>query len=223
MRIAGLISGGKDSSYAHWLVSKNGHKIAKLVAIIPKREDSWMFHYTNPKIMDLYSEAAGIPIVKKHTTGEKEKELEDLKKVLEKLSIDGVVSGAVASNYQKNRIEKICEELEITSLTPLWKKDPYKLLKNMIGEGFKIIITSISAKGLEKEWLGREITKKSLEELKTLNQKHGIHITGEGGEYETLVLDTPFFEKKINLTKTEKTWNGLRGKMRIKQAELVKK
>lgn len=223
MRLAALCSGGKDSSYAHWLASKNGHSIEKLVSMIPKREDSWMFHRPNPKIIDLYSNASGIPVIKKHTVGNKEEELEDLEKILENLTIDGIVNGAVASNYQKKRIEKICKELEISSLTPLWEKEPYKLLESMMKENFEIIITSISAKGLEKEWLGRKIDKKCLEELKELNQKFGIHITGEGGEYETLVLDTPFFEKKINPIETETKWDGMRGKMKIKKAELVEK
>ncbi len=223
MRLAALCSSGKDSTYAQWLASKNNHKIKFLVSLIPEREDSWMFHRPNPEIINLYSKTSGIPLKKKRTTGDKKKEIKDFKNVLRNLKIDGVVNGAVASNYQKKRIEKVCEELKIESLTPLWKKDPEKLLKNMLKEGLEIIITSISAKGLEKEWLGRKIEKESIEELKDLNQEYGIHITGEGGEYETLVLDAPFFKKRIIPVKTKKIWDGIRGKLKIRKAKLKEK
>lgn len=223
MELAALCSGGKDSTYALWLASEEGHEIKKLVAMFPQKENSWMFHKPNREIIKLFSKTSQIPLVEGETLGEKEKELDDLKMILRDLSVKGIVNGAVASTYQKNRIEKICKELDYVSLTPLWEKEPSILLENMIKEGFEIIITSVSAEGLTEEWLGRRIDQNCINDLKKLHREIGIHITGEGGEYETLVLDAPFFKRRIVPQDFEMIWKGDRGSLKIKKAKLVKK
>ncbi len=106
--------------------------MAYLAVMIPRREDSWMFHYPNINLMDLYSEAVGISIVKHETSGVKDEEVEDLKHLIESLDVKGIVSGAIASNYQKNKIDDICRQLELASITPLWHKDPLEILEEMI-------------------------------------------------------------------------------------------
>ncbi len=220
MKIAALGSGGKDGSYALWKALEKGHEVVKIVTMFPEQEDSWMFHKPNLDILDLYSKTAKIPLVKKHTQGMKEKELKDLKEALRELPIDGVVTGALASNYQRKRIQKICNDLSLESITPLWNMDPFKLLENLLKENFKIIITSVSAKGLDEDWLGREINRSAIKDIKELEKKFGIHPTGEGGEYETLTLYAPFFEKRIEPTKTKKKWTGDRGHLDIIEAKL---
>lgn len=223
MKLASLYSGGKDSSYALWLAMKEGHEIVKMVSIIPKCRDSWMFHKPKKEIMELTSKSAEIPLITKETEGVKEDELADLKHALENLSIDGIVSGALTSSYQKSRLEKICKELGLKLISPLWNKNPVWLIENIISENFEVIITSVSAGGLGEEWLGDRINERTLKKLKTLNKKFGIHISGEGGEYETLVTDAPFFKKKIDLKEIEKIWKGDRGFLEIKKAQLVEK
>lgn len=223
MRLGALCSGGKDSSYALWLASQGNNQIENIIAMYPKKEDSWMFHKPNPKILNLFAEASGLTLIEGKTKGEKEKELEDLKDLLEGLSIDGVVSGAVASEYQKNRVEKICKELGLSLLTPLWDRNTIKLLQDMVESKFEIAITSVSAKGFTEEWLGRKIDGKCIEELKNLQDKFGVNPVGEGGEYETLVLDAPFFERKIVIKETSSNWRNDRGSLKILEAELGRK
>lgn len=223
MRLGALCSGGKDSSYALWLASQGNNQIENIIVMYPKKEDSWMFHKPNPKILNLFAEASGLTLIEGKTKGEKEKELEDLKDLLKGLSIDGVVSGAVASEYQKNRVEKICEELGLSLLTPLWGRNPIKLLQEMVESKFEIVITSVSAKGFTEKWLGRKIDEKCIEELKNLQDKFGVNPVGEGGEYETLVLDAPFFERKIVIKGTSSNWRNDRGSLKILEAELGRK
>ena len=120
MRVAVLVTGGKDSALALYRVLKQGHHVKHLVTMLPKREDSWMFHSLNIHLVDLFAEAAEIPLVKAETAGIKEKELKDLKNLLATLDIDGVVSGAISSRYQKKRIDKICQALDLKSIAPFW-------------------------------------------------------------------------------------------------------
>jgi predicted ATP pyrophosphatase (TIGR00289 family) len=221
MRIASLCSGGKDSAYALWLAMLQGHEVKHLIAMIPMRGDSWMFHRPNVHLIDLFAECVGIPAIKAETTGEKEHELEDLKKVLQTLDVQAVVSGTISSIYQKDRIDRICRELRLSHIAPIWSRDPMEVLGEMVNSCFEAIITSVSAEGLDESWLGRKIDRKCLEDLHKVSMKFGVNPAGEGGEYESLVLDAPFFRKRIEILKAEPVWKGDRGYLLIKRARSV--
>ena len=223
MRVAALCSGGKDSAFALWLVMNQGHEIDSLVAMIPKREDSWMFHSANIHLIDFFAECSGIPLVKVETSGEREKELKDLEHALQKLDVEGVISGAIASKYQKSRIDGICNKFGLIHLAPLWDRDPLDLLNEMVGTRFKAVITSVAAEGFDEKWLGKKIDEKCVKDLVKLHEKFRINVCGEGGEYESLVLDAPFFEKRIELVETQRMWKGTSGYLLVKRAEVVEK
>jgi len=223
MRLAALCSGGKDSTYALWLSIKQGHEVAYIVAMIPAREDSWMFHQSNIHLIDLFAECVGLPLVKAETSGEKEREIDDLKRTLKMLDVQGVVSGGIASNYQKNRIDEICRELGLDHLAPLWGMEQEKLLQDMIDAEFEIVITSVSAQGFNERWLGRKLDERTLQDLIGLNQRYKVNVSGEGGEYESLVLDAPFFRKRIAVLEATRIWKGDSGHMLIKKAEIKDK
>jgi len=191
--------------------------------MLPQREDSWMFHFPNIHLTDLFAEAVGIPLVKAVTAGIKEMELEDLKNLLATLDIEGVVSGAISSRYQKMRIEKICRELNLRSVNPLWQEDPIRLMNEIVNLNFEVIIVGVYAYGFDKSWLKRKINQTTLIDLIELNKKYQVSLVGEGGEYETLVLDTPFFKKRIRLLHVEKIWENDSGHLLVKKAELVDK
>jgi len=199
MKLACLFSGGKDSTYALYLMLKQGSDVRYLVSVFPESSESYMFHYPMIERTIDQAESIGIKQVIVRTKGEKEKELEDLKNALSKLDIDGFFSGAIASNYQKGRLDGIAKELGIVSLAPLWHRNQESLLKEQIDAGFEIIITHVAAEGLDRSWVGRKIDHKAFEELKKIRDKHKINISGEGGEFETLVLNCPLFSHPLKV------------------------
>lgn len=202
---------------------KKGYDVKCLVTMLPKREDSWMFHYPNIHMTDLFAEAVGIPLVKAETSGVKDIELEDLKRVLAKLDVDAVVSGGISSQYQKKSIDKICQELGFMHIAPLWQEDSLKLLEEIISLKMETIIVGVYAHGFDQTWLGRRIDESVVKDLKELNRKYMVSLVGEGGEYETLVLDASFFKKRIELVETEKFWKGESGYLLVKKAILKDK
>lgn len=227
MKLASLVSGGKDSLYATYLSMKEGHEIKYLITISPRRQDSWMFHHPCIKLTKLQAKALGIKQIFRETEGEKEKELEDLKKVLMSVKdeIDGVVSGAIASTYQKEKIEKICQELKLKSLNPLWRRDPEELWQEEIQSGFEIIVTSVATFGLDKNWLGKQIDIPTLTKLKQVSKKYRFHLSGEGGDFETLVISCPLFKKKIRILDFNPVWdnNTNSGYLEVVEAKLIPK
>ena len=181
-----------------------------------------MFHIPNVELTDLVSESVGIPLIRVITKGEKEKEVLDLKRALEKLDIDGVVSGALASEYQRTRIDHICEELGIKSFAPLWHKNQELILRDT-SKFFDFRIVSVAAYGLDKEWLGKRITDENIEKLLRIMEKYQINKAFEGGEAETFVFDAPFFNKKIEVLDYEILWDGVSGFYVVKDAKLIDK
>ena len=187
-----------------------------------------MFHTPNINLTKFQSKVLGIPLISLSSLGIKEKELNDLRKAItiakKKYKIEAVVSGAIASNYQKERIEKICQSLKLKSITPLWNINPEKYLLELISNNFDIIFTSVSADGFDKSWLGRKLNQETLEDLKKLHIKNNLNISLDGGEAETLVLDCPIYKKKLIIEKSEKIMESeCTGKLIIKKIRLKKK
>jgi ABC transporter with metal-binding/Fe-S-binding domain ATP-binding protein len=223
MQLIALFSGGKDSLFAIKKAIEQGHEIKYLATVQSKNPDSYMYHTPNIGLTLMQSRCLNIQLVSKQSLGEKEKEVKDLEVLLNNLDADGVVCGAIASKYQKERVEKVCENLRLKILTPLWGLDQENLIREIVKSGFEVIITAVAAEGFDESWLGRKIDEKCIEDLINLNRKHGISVLGEGGEYESLVLDCPLFSRKIEITKSEKTWKDNAGLMEVKDAKLVNK
>lgn len=226
MKAAVLFSGGKDSTMAAYRALKEGHEVNYLISVFSDNPASYMFHVANIHITELSAEAMGIPLIKKVTKGIKEEELVDLTQILSDLrdmGVEAIYSGALFSVYQKSRIDAICEDLGLKSCAPLWHRDPVEYMEEIIDLGFEVIITSVAAEGLDESWLGKKIDGNALDEIIELNKKYKIHIGFEGGEAETLVLDGPIFNKRINVIESEKIWEKDSGYFLIKDAELEEK
>ncbi len=223
MRLAALFTGGKDSTYATRLALEGGVEVVALVTMIPRREDSWMFHSANIHLAGFVAKAIGIEHLPIQTSGEKGLELEDLRAALLGLDIDGIVSGAIASRYQKDRIDRLCCELGLHHVIPLWGRDRGELMEEMLSRGMSIMVSAVAALGLDERWLGRVLDEPALRELKTLQARFGVDPCGEGGEMETLVLDAPWFLSRIEIVRASRRWDGLSGCMVVEEARLIGK
>ncbi|MBW3004963.1 diphthine--ammonia ligase [Candidatus Woesearchaeota archaeon] len=226
MKLGALFSGGKDSTYAIYKAMRE-HEVVCLIALKSLNPESYMFHVPAFEHIEKQAEALGIPLILVETKGVKEEELTDLQKAIEeakeKYQIEGIVTGAVASTYQASRIQKICDDLSLKAINPLWNINQMQLLKDLINDGFEIIITGIAAYPLDESWLGRKLDESTLKEMEKLEKEYKINVAGEGGEFETLVVDSPIHKKKIELVETEKEYSDHHGVLKIKKIELNRK
>ncbi len=220
MRVAALFSGGKDSAYALYLLQQQGWEISSLLTVIPKASDSYMFHYPNVRWTKLQAEALGIPIKYRDSEGLKEKELEDVEALMKAEDADGFVCGAIASDYQRSRLDEICHRLGKPLFAPLWRKDQVLLLEDMVSAGMKFMVAGVYAEGFDEGWLGKVITRDSIRELERLRDRYRISPSGEGGEIETFVLDSPNFSKSILIEEAEARWERHTGNYIIHKASL---
>ena len=233
-----LFSGGKDSSWALYRALERGLPVGRLVTVHP-REDSYMYHVPATDLAGLAAESAGIPLVEVDPEAfgtdparatdsgvQGDAEVEPLEAALHELAADlegglaGVVAGAVESEYQTDRIEAMCDRLDVDLFAPLWRREPRALAEEMLAAGFEIRIVRVAAAGLDESWLGRTFDADALAELESLNERYGVHVLGEGGEFETLVVDGPHMERPIEI-EGEPEWDGTRGRLRITDARLA--
>lgn len=197
MVVGALFSGGKDSCLA--IHKYNLENIDCLLSIYPENPDSWMFHKPDLKLLKKQAEMLGKKLIIVRSKGEEKKELEDLKKLVEKSKIDKLIIGGIKSNYQGERIKKIARELKIEVISPLWGYSAEKLWQELLGNNFKIIITKISCEGIAKEWLGKIIDREDYEKLKRLSEKYKFGLDFEGGEAESAVLFMPGMKREIKV------------------------
>ena len=249
VRVAVLSSGGKDSTYASWWAIMQGWDVRALVTVHVTSEDSMMFQLQNTSLAGLQAHSIGtswLPVLSK---GVEEIEIEELENAIrgksdvslaferiqqdtkiidfppdltlqsESLNVDALVVGALRSDYQKTRIERMCEKLDLISYCPLWHHNPDSHMKSLIEHGFDVRLVSVSTDGLGEEWLGKQINPQSLEELSVISREFRFNLDGEGGEFETIVLDAPHMAKRIEVS-GHSDWKGNRGTWVLDSAKL---
>tara|TARA_Y100001970_G_scaffold46163_2_gene58045 strand:+ start:17732 stop:18478 length:747 start_codon:yes stop_codon:yes gene_type:complete len=248
MKVAILASGGKDSTYAAWWAGLQGWEVVSLVTVLVRGEDSMMFQLQNSWIAGLQAYSIGTSWKPVFSDGEEEKEIVDLEMALcgngnvtlsienvwpkgvdipkdleihkGPLEVDGLVVGALRSDYQKTRIERMCERLGIRSFCPLWHKDQFEHMESLVEHGFEVVFTSVSTEGMDERWIGSKLDEDALNELKEASREFRFNLDGEGGEFETIVTDAPHMKRKI-LLDGEVIWHGSRGVLELKSCRLT--
>lgn len=228
-----LFSGGKDSSWALYRALEAGLDVRRLLTVHPGG-DSYMYHVPETRLARLAAESIGISLVEVEPDGlgaesavdsgpQGDAEIEPLEEALRDLQpalpLAGVTAGAVESEYQTSRIEALCDRLGIDLFAPLWQRDPRTLAEEMLDAGFEITIVQVAAAGLDDSWLGRRLDREALAELSALNERYGVHVLGEGGEFETFVTDGPHYARPLGL-EYETEWDGTRGRLHVTDAWL---
>ena len=228
-----LFSGGKDSSWALYRAVEEGLNVTRLLTVHPEG-DSYMYHVPATRLARLAAESVGIDLVEVEpgdlgaadaddAGAQGDAEIEPLEAALSELAAEtdlaGVTAGAVESEFQTDRIRGVCDRLGVDLFAPLWREDPRALADAMLDAGFEIRVIQVAAGGLDESWLGRTLDADAFVELERLGESHGVHLLGEGGEFETLVTDGPHMSRPIEL-EYETVWEGTRGHLRVTDARL---
>ncbi|GIL63455.1 hypothetical protein Vafri_17493, partial [Volvox africanus] len=225
MRVVALVSGGKDSCYSMQLCKQHGHDIVALANLLPEESapdelDSFCFQTVGHQLIGAYASCMGLPLFRKRISGTSSvqdlgysptegDEVEDLYQLLAYVKenvpgIQAVASGAIASDYQRLRVENVCSRLNLVSLAYLWHQPQRLLLRGMVESGVEAILVKVACLGLNpRKHLGCTIN--AMEPtLLSLADAYGCNVCGEGGEYETLTLDCPVFTRgRIELDESE--------------------
>ncbi|MCX8196403.1 MAG: diphthine--ammonia ligase [Acidilobaceae archaeon] len=225
LRFCALLSGGKDSSYALYIAMQR-LELACTLTLKPKREDSWMFHYPAVELVRLQAEAMGIggKAFFAEVSGEKEKEVEELELELSKLKravgFEAVLAGAIASVYQRSRLERVAASLGLRLELPLWGSDQEEHMRRLVKDGFRFVIVSATTMGLPRQLVGVTVGEREVEKIIALSRRYGFNAAFEGGEAETLVVDSPLFGKALCLRGRRVSRGDFEHRLKIEEAWL---
>ncbi|MBU4345822.1 MAG: diphthine--ammonia ligase [Candidatus Omnitrophica bacterium] len=193
-------SGGKDSCLACFKAIKQGYKIKYLLNFISKKFQRCCFHGTEARLMKLQAELMGIPLIQKEVTDDMQEYEKEFKAAVSQIKdIEAMVFGDIYLEEHKNWVERVCKDLNITPIEPLWNTSASNLLEEFIDLGFKAVVVSCQADKFDRNFVGRDVNKNLLAELQSKN----ICPCGENGEFHTLVVDGPIFKRKIEILESE--------------------
>ncbi|HEX9816170.1 MAG TPA: diphthine--ammonia ligase [Candidatus Thermoplasmatota archaeon] len=198
MRVACLVSGGKDSILAAQVVRDSGWELDSFLTLLPDAEAPMLFHKPNAQWVRLQAEAVGVPWLTERVVDDAD-ESPALSRLFGRLQVDGIVTGALASEYQRTRFERVAHQHRLKTFSPLWHHDPTQHLRDVRGCGLKVRFVHTAADGLDARWLGRDLDEAATKDLEALSISHRINVAGEGGEYETFTQDAPLFSAKIDI------------------------
>lgn len=199
MRVLVLLSGGKDSVAAVETARGFGWDVVAALALRPAADDAWMFHTPNLDVVAGVARCLGLPLRSAAVRQGQDEEVADLEAALAQakadLRLDGVVSGALASEYQKTRIDAIGHRLGLRTFAPLWHKEPHGYVRSLVDGGWDVRFSRCAAEGVPAAWAGARLDAARLEAM----ARHPArpHVAGEGGEYETLVCWAPGWAERV--------------------------
>jgi diphthine-ammonia ligase len=222
MKVGAAWSGGKDSCFACYKAIQAGHDVPQLLIMMSDPSTS-SFHLIRSDMLDAQSQAIGIPIVKWTTTPDTYEQ--DFKKALLQMKakgVEGIVTGDIydVALHEAGWLDRICKEVGLAPVKPLWHRDTQQILEEFISEGFKATLIRVKTDVLGMNWLGKEINKKFFDDLLKLGT---VDPCGENGEFHTLVTDGPLFKKRIEILESEKVKLNGNGRLVIKRFEVKPK
>jgi diphthine-ammonia ligase len=224
MTVTALVSGGKDSIYSAYLADTQGRTVDELVVLRPDDPESMMFHTPNLELVALQAEAWGKSYRSVAVDGRDEvAELAALERSISDMA-GWVVAGAIESSYQWARLLTVAGRVGRPLYTPLWRKQPGRVVREEIAAGLDIRLVHLAAETFEPDLLGRRLDHALLEELEGRSARvRRTNVAGEGGEYETLVVDAPFFRSRIELDRVEPVVGSSSSRLVVRSAHLIPK
>ena len=192
-------SGGKDSCLAYYKAISNGVQVSHLLNLISADGKKSMSHEVAPELIASQAAAIGVPLIQKRVPWDTyEKGFKEAINELKPKGVEAIVTGDIDLLEGKEWDEKMCAELGIDLILPLWESKPEQILQDFIKAGFEALVVCVKAEALDEKWIGRQIDDNFMDELHHSTGSK-IHPCGELGEYHTLVIDGPIFRKRIEI------------------------
>ena len=198
-------SGGKDCCLACYRAVARGLKVRYLANMIAEDGKRSYSHGLAPRVLEAQAQAIGIPLIQQRARRDNyEVEFKKMLLSLKEEGVSGGVFGDIDLDEHRQWIERVCGDVAVTPHLPLWGEEQEKLLKDFISLGFTAIVVAAKAELFDREWLGRKVDRDFLDHLETLKETKGVTPCGEAGEYHTLVVDGPLFERRLEILRSRR-------------------
>jgi uncharacterized protein (TIGR00290 family) len=191
-------SGGKDSCLAlHRAMARWGAPEA-LVNILTEGGTHSRSHGLPVRALEAQAAAIGVPIVQRNATwADYEAQFVDALKQLRAQGVEAGVFGDIDLQVHWDWEKGVCAQAGMTAFEPLWQDAHQALVAEFLAAGFEATIVTVNLERVPEEFLGRSFSTDTVAELMSL----GVDVSGEGGEFHTVVLDGPIFSSPIAVEK----------------------
>ena len=219
MKVFSSWSGGKESCLACYKALAMGFDVSYLLNFISEDGTRSRAHGISSDLIALQAEAIGIPIIQVKSSWEGyEAKFKEAVEELKEKGVKGGVFGDIDLQEHKEWVDRVCSEIKVASIEPLWGNDPREILMEFVNAGFKALVIKVKANFFGEEWLGREINKQFINDL-----PEEIHPCGEHGEYHTFVVDGPLFQRRVEIIKSDKKFEDRNWLLDISEYRLSKR
>ena len=149
-------------------------------------------------VLNAQAEALGVRLITRATSwkGYREAFLDALKEARSD-GVDLGVFGDIDMEEHCRWVSDVCSEAGIESLLPLWMQERRALLEELLSSGYKAMIVAVKEQALDLQYLGRVLSQDTILDLGS----EGIDLSGEAGEYHTVVTDGPTFKRPMRIVK----------------------
>lgn len=222
MKVVASWSGGKDGCFALYKALKESYEVVSLLTFM-QSETTTNFHGLNVKLLDAQTQAIGIPMAKRVTKPETyEQQFKETLLQFKAQGVEGLVTGDIyeVAMHEERWLERVCKEVGLKPIRPLWMGDTRQIFQDYINAGFKATVVRTKNSVVGEAWLGRELNQQFLTDILKLGN---VDPCGEGGEYHTVVTDGPIFKNRINLVETQKSSSNGYGHLEIVRFEVTSK
>ena len=198
-------SGGKDCCLACYRAVARGLKVRYLANMVAEDGKRSYSHGLAPRVLEAQAQAIGIPLIQQRARRNNyEAEFKKMLLSLKEEGISGGVFGDIDLDEHRQWIERVCGDVAVTPYLPLWGEKQEELLKDFISLGFTAIVVAAKAELFDREWLGRKVDRDFLDHLEVLKETKEVTPCGEAGEYHTLVVDGPLFERRLEILRSRR-------------------
>ena len=205
MRVVASWSGGKESCFACYKAMSQGFEVSHLLNFTSEDVGRCMSHGLDSKLICAQAKAIKIPIIQRRVTWDTyEQEFKKAIGELKQVGVRAAVFGDVDIQEHRDWVDRVCKELDIEPIEPLWGTDPERILTDFINEGFEAVVIRVKSDLFGEEWLGCKIDESFMKELLKHKNESNFHILGEAGEYHTFVTDGPLFKRRIRILEGDK-------------------
>jgi diphthine-ammonia ligase len=196
-------SGGKDSAMALHEAARAGAVPRLLISMMIEGGERSRSHGLSREVLAAQAAAVGLP-VEFGAASWSGYEAELLRVLGTSLDDGGPavgIFGDIDMEDHRQWVERVCGLVGAEACLPLWQRDRRRLMDEVLAAGFKAVIVAVRDGVLPPELLGKTIDAELVAEIERL----GSDAAGENGEYHSLVVDGPLFDRRLEIELGERS------------------
>lgn len=186
-------SGGKDSCLALWRAQQSSENVQFLLTALEETAYRVRSHGVSKALICAQGAALGLQnrFIAASWKDYESCFIEQLR-VLKSDGVQRAIFGDIDLQAHRDWEEKVCAQVGLHALLPLWNENRMTLVQEFLVAGFKARVVCVDGRFLDESYVGCEFDAAFLARLPVT-----VDACGENGEFHTFVYDGPNFNHPV--------------------------